>query len=384
MDNYNKLLERYMQGIISEEELEELRRLTNGMNDFQLREVFEKLWQEDSGSDTMADSEKQRMFSEISLHTQPTRLQDHISTQTPSNTFNIKRMLRIAAVFLCFIAGAALWYNNNHIEKPTLTPEVMAAIEQAEKSGKNQAVLNVNGRQVSVTNEEAIAKVQKSESPHAKTTINGNTITTYHDSEFWMTLEDGTRVHLNYCTQLRYPIHFNSETREVELNGEAYFYVAKDGDRPFIVHTSNGDVKQYGTEFNINTKDEIGMTRIVLVNGSISVTPKGGREYMMKPNDMAILQPRETEPMISQVDITPYIAWNTGTFMFEDYTLEQLMRVLGHWYNKQVIFEKDDIREMRFTGEFDKYESIVPTMKAIHKVTGLRVEIRGQEIIISE
>ncbi|UKK77166.1 FecR family protein [Segatella bryantii] len=168
------------------------------------------------------------------------------------------------------------------------------------------------------------------------------------------------------------------------MTGEAYFFVAKDKNRPFIVHTPNGDVKQYGTEFNINTKDEIGVTRIVLVNGSISITPKGGREYMMKPSDMAILQPESGEAMISQVDITPYIAWNIGTFVFEDCTLEQLMRVLSHWYNKRVQFESEEIRQMRFTGEFDKYESIVPIMKAIHKVTGLRVEIRGQEIIISK
>ena len=199
-----------------------------------------------------------------------------------------------------------------------------------------------------------------------------------------MTLEDGTRVHLNYGSRLVYPIHFGGDTREVELQGEAYFFVAKDKDRPFIVHTPNGDVKQYGTEFNINTRDEIGVTRIVLVNGSIGVTAKGGKEFMMKPNDMAILQPGETEPMVSQVDITPYIAWNIGTFVFEDCTLEQLMRVLSHWYNKRVQFESEEIRQMRFTGEFDKYESIIPTMKAIHNVTGLRIEVHGKDIIISE
>ena len=381
MNNYKILLEKYMQGIINEEELAELRRLTNNMNDFQLRDVLEELWLEDKGSATMGDAKKQELFGEISRHIQPSTAEED---KTTSRTFSMKRILRIAAVFLCFIAGAAIWMNNNRVEKPQLAPEILAVIEQAEKSGKNQALLSTNGRQVSVTNEEGIAKAQKGEASHVTTTINGNTITTYHDSEFWMTLEDGTRVHLNYGTQLRYPIHFSSETREVELTGEAYFFVAKDKDRPFIVHTPNGDVKQYGTEFNINTKDEIGVTRVVLVNGSISVIPKGGREYMMKPSDMAILQPGETEPMVSQVDITPYIAWNNGTFMFDDYTLEQLMRVLGHWYNKRVTFEDDDIREMRFTGEFDKYESIVPIMKAIHKVTGLRVEIRGQEIIISK
>jgi ferric-dicitrate binding protein FerR (iron transport regulator) len=241
-----------------------------------------------------------------------------------------------------------------------------------------------DGQPVSVSSEEGIAKAQAVNTHHSTTASQDRTVTTHHDSEFWMTLEDGTRVHLNYGTQLTYPIHFSGDTREVELQGEAYFFVAKDKSRPFIVHTPNGDVRQYGTEFNINTRDEIGATRVVLVNGSIGITPRGGTESMMRPNDMAILQPGEAEPMISQVDIMPYIAWNTGTFVFDDCTLEQLMRVLGHWYNKRVEFNDDAIREMRFTGEIDKYESILPTMKAIHKVTGLRIEVRGKEIIISE
>jgi len=103
---------------------------------------------------------------------------------------------------------------------------------------------------------------------------------------------------------------------------------------------------------------------------------------MMRPNDMAIIMPQSSEVMISQVDITPYIAWNTGTFVFDDCTLEQLMRVLSHWYNKHIEFYEEDIRQMRLTGEIDKYESIIPTMEAIHKVTGLRIEVRKQGILI--
>ena len=68
-----------------------------------------------------------------------------------------------------------------------------------------------------------------------------------------MTFEDGTRVHLNYNTTLKYPPHFGTTTRTVYLDGEAYFQVAKDSKRPFRVITVNGVVKQYGTTFNVNT-----------------------------------------------------------------------------------------------------------------------------------
>ena len=197
-----------------------------------------------------------------------------------------------------------------------------------------------------------------------------------------MTLDDGTRVHLNYGTTLIYPRKFNGDTREVELEGEAYFFVAKDANHPFVVHTPEGDVKVYGTEFNINTQDDEGTTRIVLVNGSISVTPKGGREQMIRPNEMAVISSGEC--MFSTVDVAPYVSWNTGMFIFADCPLEKLMRVLSRWYNKRVEFNSDDIRQIEFTGTINKYGDISPALKAIHTVTGLRIEMKKDLIIISK
>ena len=385
MHTFKTLLKKYMQGRLSNEELDILRQQAYMLNDAELNNCLSELWQEADENASIDETLKRHMLETISQRTQ-TRISKGNKPavhKSSARVHNIKRMLRIAAVFLCILVGTAMWFNSR-VEKPKLSEEVIAAIQQAEQSGKNQAVVTIDGQPINVSSEKAIAKAQSLNAQHATTATPDRTVTTHHDSEFWLTLEDGTRVHLNYGTQLTYPIHFSGDTREVELQGEAYFFVAKDKSRPFIVHTPNGDVRQYGTEFNINTRDELGMTRIVLVNGSIGITPRGGTESMMRPNDMAILQPGETEPVISQVDIMPYIAWNTGTFMFDDCTLEQLMRVLGHWYNKRVEFNDDAIREMRFTGEIDKYESILPTMKAIHKVTGLRIEVRGKDIIISE
>ncbi len=385
MNTMKTLLEQYMKGTMSGEELKMLRQQVSSMNDDELRSLLEDLWQESADDYEIGETLKQQIYNNILSRTQSddSEKSREETPRKPQYRTLVRRWMRVAAILLVLVVGTMILFHNR-VEKPQLSEEVVAAIQQAEKSGKNQAVVTINGKSVPVNSVDAIADAQKIVS-HQVTTKGGERIlTTHHDTEFWMTLEDGTRVHLNYGTQLIYPVHFSGDTREVELIGEAYFYVAKDKNRPFIVHTPNGDVKQYGTEFNINTKDEIGATRIVLANGSIGVTPKGGSEHMMQPNDMAILQPDETEPIISQVDISPYVSWNTGTFTFDDCTLEQLMRVLSHWYNKQVAFEDEEIRQMRFTGEIDKYESIIPTMKAIHKVTGLRIEVRGKEIIISE
>lgn len=87
--------------------------------------------------------------------------------------------------------------------------------------------------------------------------ITEGSLVTKKDKEFWMVLDDGTYVHLNYNTTLIYPNHFVGSERKVKLKGEAYFIVANDSKkRPFIVETANGDVHDYGTEFNVNTMKE--------------------------------------------------------------------------------------------------------------------------------
>ena len=286
--------------------------------------------------------------------------------------------LRYAAIIIILFVVGSLWLNKNRDERPTapqLSDEILATITQAEQSGKNQAVLTIDGQPVKVENEKTIQKIEAGKTKE-------HILTTHHDSEFWLTLDDGTRVHLNYGTTLIYPRKFNGDTREVELEGEAYFFVAKDSNHPFVVHSPEGDVKVYGTEFNINTQDDEGTTRIVLVNGSISVTPKGGREQMLRPNEMAVISSGEC--LFSTVDVAPYVSWNTGMFIFADCPLEKLMRVLSRWYNKRVEFNSDDIRQIEFTGTINKYGDISPALKAIHTVTGLRIEMRKDLIIISK
>ena len=291
--------------------------------------------------------------------------------------------LRAAAVIICIVTFGALWFTyDSRLKAPELSDEVMAAITLAEQSGKNQAVLTVGGQPVSITGEQAIDKVQAVNTRNSTPNTPDRTLTTHHDSEFWLTLDDGTRVHLNYGTTLTYPQKFDGDIREVELDGEAYFFVAKDNKHPFIVHTPNGSVKVYGTEFNVNTRDDAGLTRVVLVSGSISVMPSNGREQMMKPGEMAVLS--TTGCQFSTVDITPYVSWNTGTFAFADCPLEKLMRVLSHWYNKRVEFDSEETRQMQFTGTINKYGDIEPALKAIHNVTGLRITINGNLITISQ
>ena len=303
---------------------------------------------------------------------------------------------RYAAIFLLPIIGFAIWFWTLRLmdSQPVISDEVRIAMIRSEKMGKQKATLVLaNGQKMDLKSvpakplQDSVEQVTVAQPSVPETDVNeseevsvveNNKLSTYDDSEFWMTFEDGTRVHLNYNTTLKYPPHFGTTTRTVYLDGEAYFQVAKDSKRPFRVITANGVVKQYGTTFNVNTHVP-GITKVVLVKGSVSVLPNQGGEYKIKPGELAVLQADTQDVQISVVDIEPYIAWNSGRFVFDNCSLESLMNVISRWYNKDVVFESEDTKKIRFTGDIDRYGSIEPILKAIQRVTHLEMEIQGED-----
>lgn len=213
--------------------------------------------------------------------------------------------------------------------------------------------------------------------------IENNILTTEQGNEFRVTFEDGTTVHLNYNTEIRYPVKFSKTKRVVYLKGEAYFKIAKDA-RPFYVITEQGTIKQYGTEFNVNTFTPE-RTEVALVQGSISIIPKEStREQVIKPGQLAHIEQKGNNISIYNVDPTPYTAWNEGRLIFENRTLENIVEILEHWYNVTISFGTPEIKQLRFTGNMDRYATITPILKAIARTTDLRINIKDREILITD
>ena len=132
-----------------------------------------------------------------------------------------------------------------------------------------------------------------------------------------------------------------------------------------------------------NTMKEKGVTSVVLVKGKVGVSSKYGKEYLLKPGDMATLKAGRT-PDIQQVDVNLYTSWNTGNFLFDGCTLQDLMEVISHWYNMKVEFSSEDMKELRFTGSIDKYEPMGQTLNAIENITRLKITAKEGIINIRE
>ena len=301
-----------------------------------------------------------------------------------------RRWMAAAAVTLLIIGGAGLLWINRHAN-PT---EHMVA--QAEiRPGHTMATLTrANGETVELTetlennthgtDEAADNSLASHHSP--LTSEETSTLSTPRGGEFKIVLEDGTEVWLNAETTLRYPEAFAKNERRVEVSGEAYFKVAKDADRPFYVVSGGQEVRVYGTEFNVNGYADEADIRTTLVEGSISlrVLNGNGSELMLSPGNQAVFDKQEARARVQQVDTDIVTSWRSGTFVFEDQTMEQIMHTLSRWYDFQYEFTSPDLAKTVFMGSIPRYGSFSEVAHIFEKMGGIRLRQKSDKVIISE
>ena len=215
------------------------------------------------------------------------------------------------------------------------------------------------------------------------TRVDTNILRVPKGGEFKLQLADGTRVYLNSATKLKYPVAFEGEERRVYLEGEAYFEVAKDAERPFFVVTDEMTARVYGTEFNVNTSSENGV-RTVLVEGKVGVTVRGSeREYVLKPSEMAFYDRGSGKVDVREVDTDLYTLWRKGMFVFERESLESIMETLSAWYDVEVFFQSESAKRLHFSGHMKRYEQIDEILHAITDATGVVFTINGKTVCVS-
>ncbi len=210
-----------------------------------------------------------------------------------------------------------------------------------------------------------------------------SSVATKNGNRTKIVLPDGSQVWLNAGSNLDYNnADFNKQLREVSLNGEAYFDVTKNADKPFIIHTKKMDIKVIGTAFNIRSYDDEKIAEASLIRGSIEVILKDRKDQKitLKPNEKISIANEEPEqivlksgqkvavknnskpvPQILVTDlkpnpvynIIPEIAWTQNKLYFEDESLEDIGPMIERWFGKEVVIEKESLRKVRYTGNFE-------------------------------
>ena len=374
--NINQLISSYLLGRSSEEESVQLEKWLQAdprhqefLNHFAKKKEFSHLFRQYM---TIDEEQAWQVFEQQTIHAK-----QRLLPLSP-------RFYRIAAVILILLVGGAFWYHREYtrVTPPVITEEVQLAMVQSRESGRAGAdiVSSFTSREQVISQEECdLYHVDEDFVEHLE---EAKRITTRHDKEYWVTLDDGTLVHLNYNSRLIYPEKFG-DRRDVILDGEAYFMVAKDKRRKFVVHTPQGDIKVYGTEFNVNTRKDEEAVSVVLVNGSVSFVSSAGNEMMMQPGQE--LTAVDTQLLVTSIDTAPYVAWNTGLFVFKNSTLEYIMDVLSQWYGiHQVNYADDSLRSICFTGNLKRYGNIDRILEAIMLACDLKIQLSDDTITIQE
>lgn len=170
-------------------------------------------------------------------------------------------------------------------------------------------------------------------------------------SDYKIQLSDGTEVWLNSMTRLRFPFQFTGKTREVTIDGEAYIKVAQNASKPFIVHLPGGDVMVLGTSFNVNTYDRL---TVALVEGSVKVKVSG-ESALMKPGEQVVYNGRLVANKFEREEV---LSWMQGLHMFNNASLEEIVKVLPRWYGVKVVLDNVSSAQSRFTGYIDRNKPI--------------------------
>ncbi|WP_288883415.1 FecR family protein [Pedobacter panaciterrae] len=203
-----------------------------------------------------------------------------------------------------------------------------------------------------------------------------NTIRTPRGGQYKLSLPDGTKVWLNAASSLTYPISFDwLKERRIELNGEAYFEVAKDKLHPFLVQSKTQTVKVLGTRFNISAYSDDQFTNTTLLEGIVQVN-----QVTLKPGQQAVNSGAAIK--VNAVDPNDVIAWKDGEFSFRNEPLQNIMKKISRWYNVDVVYQNKEAGKQIFGGTISKYGKISEILHILELTGDVKFRLEGKTITV--
>lgn len=344
---------------------------------------------------------KEKFYRSINIDAAFEKIQEKINfiEEPVISLFNYKKIWRYAAVllFLAGIASVFFYLNKNDISSnnqevvvksiepkynhPTLVladGTVVSLEPKKEKIvSKNGVISNVN--QVLVYDAKDLKGV---------TSTGDNTLIVPVGGIYAVSLSDGTKVWLNSKSSLKYPVEFSGNTRNVTLEGEAYFEVSKNPHSPFTVKTKSGNVTVLGTHFNISAYEEDRNFETTLAEGKVKVSEinKEKESVTLQPGQQARV--RNEALRVAEVDPSVYSAWKDGKFYFENENLKNILTKMARWYNFNIKFEQKSLEQIKFTGIVLKDEPIDRFLDIISKTSNVKYKItkvnQAYEVTVSK
>ena len=207
-----------------------------------------------------------------------------------------------------------------------------------------------------------------------------NTMSTPRGGNFNLTLSDGTRVCLNAASSITYPVNFSGQTREVSISGEAYFEVAKNPLKPFIVKARGSETRVLGTHFNIMAYPDEEEVKTTLFEGSVKFS-KNNSSVLLKPGQQANLPNSSDHISVSDANVEETLAWKNGYFLFQDEDIHSIMRKVSRWYDVDVSYD-NNIKKLTFGGSLSRYKDINDLLKMLQSTGAVHFKINERRITV--
>lgn len=288
-------------------------------------------------------------------------------------------VLKYAAVgLICFSLGVATFYflKSDHLAEIT----EQLAEEQAQDnlqlllgddksvyiSEKSSEITYQNNGEIVINQQDTLSgeMIEKK--------VEMNQVIVPYGKNTSIVLSDGTRAYLNAGSRLIYPSRFNKNTREVYLFGEAFFEVAHNAEKPFIVKTSEIDVEVLGTKFNLSVYPSDKYVETVLVEGKVKMIETGhpllNKEYILQPNQRASYNRDSEETEISNVDVEHYVSWHQGYLKFQSLELNRVIKKLERYYNIKIVLHDPMLGLHKISGKLKLQESEESAMAVLVNV----------------
>lgn len=198
-----------------------------------------------------------------------------------------------------------------------------------------------------------------------------------------ITLPDGSKVWLNSQSRLTYSTNFNVRQRELQLDGEAYFEVAHNPNKPFIVRSNDISVRALGTAFGVKAYNEDVLISSILMKGKVLVTTPDG-EAILKPNERIIYdKTKHKKEQTTVTNATDFTGWIHNELRFEDESLGDIAKTIRRIYNVEVVFASEKLKSQRYTGTINN-NSLESVLNIISLTSPVSFQINNQQVTLSE
>ena len=302
------------------------------------------------------------------------------------------RQIAAAAILFIILGGGVTFYlvksNNRNSAKNNIPP------------GGNKAILTLaNGTTIilgnikngiltlqggTVVKKTANGQLVYDASDVRNSTLAYNTISTPRGGQYTVILPDSTRVYLNAASSLRFPTSFGGKFRTVSLTGEAYFEVAHNKNKPFMVASAGQTVEVLGTHFDINAYNDEHVIKTTLLEGSVKVTASGKIALLIPGQQSQVVQNKSLDTLINvvqNVSLDEAVAWKNGYFQFESASLQSIMRQFSRWYDVKVIYEGQPDNRL-FSGQIHRNLNAAQALDLLN-YANVHFTIDGKTIIVS-